>query len=81
MVKADGSFDSAIIDPYSRILELAVFPDGGEATLVADVRIGDGKGTVNTHIGDWLGWLALAGLIFFSFGGEWLKKKAKAKSV
>jgi apolipoprotein N-acyltransferase len=77
MVKADGSFDSAIIDPYGRILELAVYPEGGEATLVADLQIGNGRGTVNTHLGDWLGWLALAGLAFFTFGGSWLIKKSK----
>jgi apolipoprotein N-acyltransferase len=74
MVKADGSYDSAIIDPYGRILELAVYPEGGEATLVADLPLGSGKGTVTTYLGDWLGWLALAGLVFFTFGSGWLKK-------
>jgi apolipoprotein N-acyltransferase len=77
MVKADGSFDSAIIDPYGRILELAVYPEGGEATLVADLQLGSGRGTINTHLGDWLGWLALAGLAFFTFGSGWLIKKSK----
>jgi apolipoprotein N-acyltransferase len=77
MVKADGGYNSAIIDPYGRILELAVFPEGGEATLVADLQLGSGRGTVNTHLGDWLGWLALAGLAFFTFGGGWLIKKSK----
>lgn len=74
MVKADGSYDSAIIDPYGRILELAVYPQGGEATLVADLPLGSGKGTVTTYLGDWLGWLALIGLAFFAFGSGWLKK-------
>jgi len=76
MVKADGGYNSAIIDPYGRILELAVFPEGGEATLVADLQIGSGKGTVTTRFGDWLGWVALAGLAFFTFGGKWLEKRA-----
>lgn len=77
MVKADGGYNSAIIDPYGRILELAVYPEGGEATLVADLQLGSGRGTVNTHLGDWLGWLALAGLAFFTFGSGWLIKKSK----
>ena len=77
MVKADGSYNSAIVDPYGRIVELAVYPEGGEATLVADVQIGDGKGTVNTRLGDWAGWLALAGLAFFTFGGKWLERKPR----
>ena len=76
MVKADGSYDSAIIDPYGRILELAVFPEGGEATLVADVQIGTGNGTINTLLGDWTGWLGLIGLFFFAFGAKWLENKA-----
>ena len=76
MVKADGSYNSAIIDPYGRIVELAVYPEGGEATLVGDVQIGHGRGTITTRLGDWMGWLGLAGLIFFSFGGKWLERQA-----
>lgn len=79
MVKADGGFDSAIIDPYGRILALAAYPDGGEATLVAEVQLGDGKGTLSTLLGDWTGWLALAGMIFFGAGGSWLEKRSQVK--
>lgn len=77
MVKADGGFDSAIIDPYGRIIALAAYSQGGEATLLADVPLGNGKGTITTHLDDWVGWLALAGMIFFGFGGGWLEKKAQ----
>lgn len=76
MVKADGGFDSAIIDPFGRIVSLAAFPEGGEATLVADVQIGSGRGTITSRLGDWMGWISLAGMLFFSFGGSWLVKKA-----
>ena len=79
MVKADGGFDSAVIDPYGQILALAAYPQGGEATLVADVQIGDGKGTISSLLGDWTGWLGLAGMIFFGFGGSWLEKRAQVK--
>jgi len=74
MIKADGSFDSAIIDPYGRILDLDVSPEGGEATLVAEVQLGNGKGTVSTVLGDWTGWLALVGMIFFGAAGKRLEK-------
>ena len=80
MVKADGGFDSAIIDPFGRIISLSASPEGGEATLVADVQIGTGKGTITTRLGDWMGWLALAGMLFFSFGASWLEKKASKGS-
>jgi len=81
MVKADGGFDSAIIDPFGRIIALAAYPEGGEATLVADVQIGSGKGTITTRLGDWMGWLALASMLFFSFGGKWLEKRGQKEQT
>ncbi len=81
MVKADGGFNSAIIDPFGRIVSMAAFPEGGEATLIADVQIGTGKGTITTYLGDWMGWLSLAGLLFFSFGGGWLERKAVKSAI
>jgi len=76
MVKADGSYNSAIIDPRGRILELSVIPEGGEATLVTDVKIGDGRGTINTRLGDWAGWAALLFTIFFTIANKWLLNKS-----
>ncbi|HNT54248.1 MAG TPA: nitrilase-related carbon-nitrogen hydrolase [Anaerolineaceae bacterium] len=78
MVKADGSYDSAIIDPYGRIVALAAHPEGREATLVADVQLGSGKGTLSTLLGDWVGWLSLALMAFFIFGSKALEKRALA---
>ncbi len=76
MVKADGGYNSVLVDPYGRIIELAVFPGGGEATLVGELQMGNGKGTFTTRFGDWIGWISLIGLMFFTFGGKWLEKKA-----
>lgn len=81
MVKADGGYDSAIVDPYGRINALAVFPEGGGATLVADVLLGSGNGTINTRLGDWVGWLGIAGMVFFSFGGGFLVKAAERRET
>ncbi len=75
MIKADGSFDSAVIDPYGRILALETLPEGGAATLVTTAP----RGTANApaiFLGDWIGWLNLAGMVFFTFGSGWLVKKA-----
>lgn len=81
MVKADGGYNSTIVDPYGRIIELASFPQGGEATLVGDVPLGHGRGTLNTLLGDWTGWIGLAGFIFFSFGSGWLEKRVVKKQA
>lgn len=77
MVKADGGYDSAIIDPKGRILALAAYPEGEEAALLSEVQIGTGRGTPGTRLGDWAGWLGLAGMVFFTFASGRLKKRAQ----
>jgi apolipoprotein N-acyltransferase len=65
MIKSDSSgSDSAIIDSYGRILTKAVTPEGGETVLVADVHPGTGRAPT-VLLGDWVGWLCLAGIVFF----------------
>lgn len=60
MVKADNEFDSAIIDPWGRVLTRATAWDGGlRATLVADVPLGQADSPW-VRYGDWFGWLAVA---------------------
>jgi hypothetical protein len=41
------------------------------------VQLGNGLGTLNSRLGDWTGWIGLAGMIFFTFGSGWLEKKAQ----
>ena len=79
MVKADGGYDSVIVNPYGEILALASFPEGGGATLVEEVQIGSGQGTLYTRLGDWVGWLGIGGLVFFAIGGPFLAKAAEKK--
>jgi len=65
MIKADVGFDSAIVDPYGRILKKVVTPTAGVmAVLVADIPLGGGE-TLVMRWGDWVGWIALAGLALF----------------
>jgi len=69
-VKADSAFDSAITDPYGRILDAYVNQYTGRATLVADVQVGSGD-TFYVRFGDWFAWLALAGsLVFLGVGAQ-----------
>ncbi len=79
MVKADNSGnDSAIIDPYGRIIAAAITP-GGDKTgqiVIADVPLGSGD-ALAVLLGDWTGWIALAGMVFFIIYD--LVTKAKAK--
>jgi apolipoprotein N-acyltransferase len=61
-VKADGQFDSSVIDPYGRIVDRHLSKQGSRATLIADIPTGSGD-TLYVRFGDWLGWLCVAGLI------------------
>jgi apolipoprotein N-acyltransferase len=79
MVKADRSYDSVVIDPYGRIINSVVTKAGSQTTLVADV------GTVQAnplqhYLGDWIGWLCLAGLLFFTVLNPLTKRQAKHAS-
>jgi apolipoprotein N-acyltransferase len=65
IVMADVAYNSAIVDSYGRVLKLAITPGGAQTTLVADVPAGTGS-TLYSRLGDWLGWLSLAGLAFFA---------------
>lgn len=65
IVKADVAYASAIIDPRGNIVALRNGAPEGEAfALVADVPLGIGP-TLYSRLGDWTGWLSLAGFIFF----------------
>ncbi len=62
---ADVAFNFAIVGAHGRILELAITPQGEARMLVADVPLGTGD-TPYARLGDWLGWLSLAGMIVFA---------------
>ena len=64
MVKADIGWDSAIVDPHGRILERVVTLNPEPAILVADVPLGTAN-TLALRLGDWIGWLCIAGMVFF----------------
>ena len=65
MIKADRSYDSAIIDPYGRIVRSVVSREGSQSTLVADVTVIQAN-PPQRYLGDWIGWLSMAGMVFFA---------------
>ena len=64
ILNAEKAFDSAIVDPYGRILEQSISLEPRQAILIADVPLGENN-TLYLVLGDWLGWVALAGMLFF----------------
>lgn len=82
MIKADNTFNSAIIDPSGRIvaLELNLWSveetkanahgETPPALIVADVPPGTAD-SLYVKLGDWVGWLAVAAMIIFICLARW----------
>ena len=77
MVKADTQYDSAVIDPYGRIVSAAVSTEAQRAVLVANVALGTAS-ALQIRLGDWIGWLCVAGLAFFALPNPLLKRTTVA---
>jgi apolipoprotein N-acyltransferase len=79
-VKADSRFDSAVIDPWGRIVTREVSPAGATAaTLVADVPLGSGE-SVFVTLGDWVGWVCVAGMLAFVGLSWWTRRRARLET-
>jgi len=79
MVKSDNSGNnSVIIDPYGRVIAAAITPGGDKKgqVVAADVPLGTGDTPV-VRLGDWVGWIALAGMVFFMIYDPLTKARAK----
>ena len=67
---------SAIIDQNGRQIALDASYDGGPLVMVEDVQMGSGP-TFYTSIGDVLGWVSLAGFVFFMFYPSFVARRIK----
>jgi apolipoprotein N-acyltransferase len=65
ILNAEKAFDSAIVDPYGRILEQTSTKEPAQATLVADLPLGTAD-SLYLKLGDVLGWVVLGGMAFFT---------------
>ncbi len=64
IVKTDVAWGSTLIDPYGRILAMKLVPEATRMTLVGDVPLGSGDAPI-VQLGDWVGWITVAGFVFF----------------
>ena len=68
MIKADGGYDSTIVDPYGRILARSITPAGADRLLVRRVPLGSGR-TLGQHVEPWFAPVALIlglGIVLFA---------------
>ena len=79
MVVTSAAHVSAIIDQNGRQVALETSEDGSPLVMVGDVQMGSGP-TFYTSTGDVLGWVSLAGYVFFIFypsvGARRMKKNS-----
>ena len=71
---------AAIINPDGSLVALDLDPVGSRLTLVGDVSLGPGKAPY-TSTGDILGWVSLAGFIFFIIFPMVVEGKAKKAAL
>jgi apolipoprotein N-acyltransferase len=76
MVVTGVSTVSAIINPDGSLVALDTNADGSRLTLVGDVTLGT-HNALYTSLGDVLGWVSMAGFVFFIFFQSVVQKKAK----
>lgn len=80
VVKADAAYAAVIIDPYGNIIALRnASPNGAAFALVGDVPLGT-ETTLYSKLGDWAGWLSLAGFVFFMVLQEITQRRQRAQS-
>jgi apolipoprotein N-acyltransferase len=78
VVNADRGYYSMITDSHGKILADARTPEGGSEVVIADVTLGEEGNTIYTRLGqDWLGYLSLAGFIFFMIYPSLVERRVK----
>ena len=78
VVNADRGFYTMITDSHGKILADYKSPEGSSKVVIADVTLGGEGNTLYTRLGnDWLGYLSLAGFVFFIIFPSILERRAK----
>lgn len=77
VVNADRGFYSMITGSHGEILTDVRTPDGSNQVIVADVQLSDGNPPLYNRLGDWLGYVSLAGFVFFMVFQGRVEKQAK----
>jgi apolipoprotein N-acyltransferase len=76
LVKADFGLDSVIVAPTGEIVARAVSSEARAGILAASVPLGRADAPL-IRLGDWVGWLAIAGTILFAFMGPLTARRVK----
>jgi apolipoprotein N-acyltransferase len=76
VVNADRGYYTMITDTHGKILADTRTPQGASEVVIADVTLSSAN-PIYTVVGDWLGWVSLAGFVFFMVFQSRVEKQAK----
>jgi apolipoprotein N-acyltransferase len=76
VVNADRGYYTMITDSHGKILADLRTPEGENGVVIADVTLPYGN-SLYTTVGDWLGWVSLAGFVFFMVFQSIVERRAK----
>lgn len=76
VVNADRGYYTMITGTHGEILADVRTPAGANAVVVADVPLAQAN-SLYTHVGDWMGWVSLAGFVFFMIFQSRVESQAK----
>ncbi len=77
VVNADRGYYTMVTDSHEKILADARTPQGASDVVVADVPLPSGDSPLYTKVGDLLGYVSLAGFVFFIVFQSMVEKRAK----
>jgi apolipoprotein N-acyltransferase len=80
VVNADRGYYTMITDTHGKILADVRTPEGSSEVVIADVTLASGAPLYAT-LGDWLGWVSLAGFVFFMVFQSIVERRAKKGGV
>jgi apolipoprotein N-acyltransferase len=75
VVKADSGLDSVIIAPTGEIVARSVSSVPRQGILLAPVSLGRADAPL-IRLGDWVGWLCIAGTLLFAVWGPISRRRA-----
>lgn len=76
VVNADRGYYTMITDTHGKILADVRTPEGDSAVVVTDVTLSSAN-PIYRIVGDWLGWVSLAGFVFFMVYQSIVERRAK----
>ncbi len=75
LIKADGGYDSVLVNPDGEVIESLISEEPKTGIVYDKIEVRE-SGTLNTVLGDWIGWLGVVSFVVFAV----IEKKNEKKN-